>query len=315
MNIVFLDQSTITLGDIDFSGLQALGKYREYANSTEAQILERAADAEVIVANKAPITQAVIDALPKLKLVAIVATGYNNVALPAARNKNVAVCNVSGYAVSTVPQHAFALILNLVTKAYKYYNDIQNGKWHDASSFTLLSYPTSELAGKTIGIIGFGAIGRQVAKIAEAFSMRVLAFDVCELKDCGYKSVDLDTLLKNSDVVTLHCPLTEQTKNLIDAAALAKMKKTALLINTARGGIVDEQALARALNSGELAGAGVDVLTQEPPKNGNVLFTAKNIVLTPHSAWSTLEARQRLIDETVGNIKAFFAGSPRNVVS
>ncbi|MHB9071402.1 MAG: D-2-hydroxyacid dehydrogenase [Sedimentisphaerales bacterium] len=315
MNIVFLDKATITLNDIDFTGIQSLGAYCEYHNSTESQVLERATDADVIIANKAPITKLVIEMLKKLKLVSIVATGYNNVDIAAARLKGVTVCNVAGYAGSTVPQHTFALILNLVTNAYKYYSDIQNGKWHNAASFTLLSYPTSELAGKTIGIIGFGAIGRQVAKIAEAFDMRVLVFDVCEIKDGKYKSEDLDTLLTNSDIVTLHCPLTEQTKNLIDASALSKMKRTALLINTARGGIVDEHALAGALNSGKLAGAGVDVLTQEPPKNGNILFTAKNVILTPHSAWSTIEARQRLIDETVRNIKAFFEGNPRNVVS
>lgn len=315
MNLTFLDQATITLGDIDFSGIQALGTYREYPNSTESQVIERAANADVIIANKAPITKLVLETLKKIKLVAIVATGYNNVDIAAARLKGVTVCNVAGYAVSTVPQHTFALILNLVTKAYQYYRDIQSGKWHDAASFTLLSYPTFELAGKTIGIIGFGAIGRQVAKIAEAFDMRVLIFDLCDLKDSRYKRVDLDTLLKSSDVITLHCPLTEQTQNLIDAAALAKMKRTALLINTARGGIVDEQALANALNSGRLAGAGIDVLTQEPPKNGNILLTAKNVILTPHSAWSTVEARQRLIDETVRNIKAYFEGNPQNVVS
>jgi glycerate dehydrogenase len=315
MNIVFLDRATITLDDIDFSGIRSLGTYCEYPNSTEEQVIERAAEADVIIANKAPITKLVLNTLKKLKLIAIVATGYNNVDIAAARLKDVTVCNVAGYAVSTVPQHTFALILNLVTKAYKYYSDIQNGKWHDATSFTLLSYPTYELAGKTIGIVGFGAIGRQVAKIAEAFDMRVLAFDVCEFKNSRYESVDLDTLLKNSDIVTLHCPLTEQTRNLIDAVALSKMRKTALLINTARGGIVDEHALADALNSGRLAGAGFDVLTQEPPKNGNILFMAKNVILTPHSAWSTIEARQRLIDETVRNIKAFFESDPRNVVS
>jgi glycerate dehydrogenase len=315
MNIVFLDQATITLGDIDFSGIRSLGTYREYPNSAESQVLERATDAKVIIVNKTPITKQTLESLKKLKLVTIVATGYNNVDIPAARRNSIAVCNVAGYAGSTVPQHTFALILNLVTKAYRYYNDIQNGKWQDASSFTLLSYPTRELAGKTLGVIGFGAIGRQVARIAEAFDMRVLAFDISEIKDCGYTRVDLDTLLKNSDIVTLHCPLTEQTKNLIDAAALAKMKNNAILINTARGGIVDEYALANALNSDRLGGAGVDVLTQEPPTKGNILFTAKNIILTPHSAWSTLEARQRLIDETAKNITAFFENKPRNLVS
>jgi glycerate dehydrogenase len=315
MNIVFLDQATITLGDIDFSGIRSLGTYREYPNSTEAQVLERAANADVIIANKAPITKMVLETLKSLKLISVVATGYNNVDISAARRNNITVCNVAGYAGSTVPQHTFALILNLVTKAYKYYNDIQNGKWHDATSFTLLSYPTYELAGKTIGIIGVGAIGRQVAIIAEAFGMHILAFDICKIRDDRYTNVDLDTLLKNSDVITLHCPLTEQTKNLIDATALAKMKKTAILVNTARGGIVEEQALAEALNSGRLGGAGFDVLTQEPPQNGNILFTAKNIILTPHSAWSTLEARQRLIHETVRNIAAFFENNPRNVVS
>lgn len=316
MDILFLDESTITLNDdMDFSGIKALGQYVSYPNSAEEDIPARAKDADVIIANKAPMTRRVIAALPKLRLITVIATGYNNVDLDAARAAKVTVCNVAGYAAQTVPQHTFALILNLATRAYQYHADVLAGKWQSASSFTLLTYPTFELAGKTIGIIGFGAIGRGVARIAEAFHMKVLAHDAMGIHDARYPNTDLDRILREADIVTLHVPLSEKTRNLIDAAALAKMKKTALLINTARGGIVDEAALADALNAGRLAGAGVDVLTHEPPRDGNVLLTARNTIITPHSAWSTREARQRLVDETAENIRAFAAGKPRNVVS
>jgi len=315
MNIVFLDQSTITLDDIDFSSLADLGNYIAFPNSAESQIVERAADAEVIIANKAPMTRTVLSSLPKLRLICVIATGYNNVDLPSARERKITVCNVAGYAARTVPQHVFALVLNLATQAYRYHADVMAGRWCQAPTFTLLTYPTFELAGKTIGIVGFGIIGRGVAKIAEAFGMHVLAFDAAGIRDNRYPNTPLDDLLKKADIVTLHCPLTDQTRNLIDADALAKMKKSAILINTARGGIVDEQALADALNQGRLAGAGVDVLTTEPPRNGNVLLQAKNIIITPHSAWSTREARQRLVDETAENIRAFTQGRPRNVIA
>jgi glycerate dehydrogenase len=315
MHIVFLDENTVTLDDIDFSSLQALGSYTGFADSSEDEIIERAKDAEVIIANKAPITRNVLNKLPKLKLVTVVATGYNNVDAKAAKEKGVRVCNVPGYATNSVAQHTFALILNLAIKAYVYHNDVQAGKWQSATSFNLLTYPTFDLAGKTIGIIGFGAIGREVAKIAEAFGMKVLVNDVAEIKDDKYLNTDLDELLKQSDIVTLHCPLTQDNHNLIDAAALSGMKRTSLLINTARGGLVDEQALSEALNSGQITGAGVDVLSQEPPKTGSLLIDAKNIIVTPHSAWSTFEARQRLIDETARNIKAFMQGQSRNVVA
>ena len=314
MKIVFLDETTVTLNDIDFLPLQCLGDYIGYDNSTIEQTLERAVDADIVIVNKVLITKQILEELNNLKFIAVIATGYNNVDIQAARDKNVRVCNVTGYAATTVPQHTFALILNLATKAYQYHTDVVAGKWQQASSFTLLTYPTFELAGKTIGIIGFGVIGRGVAKIAEGFGMKVLAYDISEIKDSKYKNSDLDVLLRNSDVITVHCPLTEKTKNLVDEKAISKMKKTAVLINTARGGIVDEQAMADALNSGRLAGAGVDVLIKEPPKNGNVLLGAKNIIITPHSAWSTVQARQRLVDETAANIKAFIERQPRNVV-
>ena len=220
----------------------------------------------------------------------------------------------AGYAAGSVPQHTFALILNLATKAYLYDADIKSGAWKKASSFTLLTYRTFELAGKTIGIIGFGTIGRGVARIAEGFGMKVLAHDAYGIKDSKYPNTDLDTIFKESDIVTVHSPLTEETRDLIDSGALAKMKKTALVINTARGGIVNEKALGEALEAGTIAGAGVDVLTVEPPKKGNILIQAKNVIMTPHSAWSTREARQNLVDETAENIKAFIEGRERNVV-
>ena len=315
MNIVFADESTVTLGDTDFTPLRSLGQYSGYANSTESEIIERASEADVVIANKAPITRTVLESLPKVKLVAVIATGYNNVDVPAAKQRGVCVCNVPGYAAETVPQHAFALILNLATRAYQYHADVLAGAWQRASSFTLLSYPTFELSGKTIGIIGFGAIGRGVAQLATAFGMEVLVYDPYAGTPEGAKTVELDDLLRRADVVTVHCPLTEATRNLIDEAALARMKSSALLINTARGGIVNEEALAEALHAGRLAGAGVDVLTEEPPSSGNVLLSARNVILTPHSAWSTVEARQRLVDRTAENIEAFGAGRPQNVVA
>jgi glycerate dehydrogenase len=315
MTIVFLDEATVTLNDIAFDGLKALGAYTGYPNSNEEEIIARAAAAEAVIANKTPLTARVIAALPRLKLITVIATGYNNVDLAAAAARGVAVCNVAGYAVTTVPQHTFALILNLATQAYRYHADIAAGAWQRSPAFTLLTYPTWELAGKNIGIVGYGAIGRGVARIAQGFGMEVLAYDTAPIKDPAVRVVELDALLRQADVVTVHCPLTDRTRNLIDAAALAKMKPTAILINTARGGIVDEQALAQVLNAGRIAGAGVDVLTREPPREGNVLLGAKNVILTPHSAWSTVEARQRLVDETAANIKAFMAGRPRNIVN
>ena len=314
IKIVFLDESTVTQGDIDFSGLKCLGMYKGYSNSNEEQIIKRASDAEIVIVNKAPMNRKVLQALEKLRLITVIATGYNNVDLQTAKEKGIRVCNVAGYAANSVPQHTFALILNLATKVYLYDGDVKSGKWQNASSFTLLSYPTFELAGKIMGIIGFGAIGKGVARIAEGFGMKVLAYDAYGIKDRRYSNTDLNTIFRKSDIITVHCPLTKETQNLINAKALSKMKKTALVINTARGGIVDEPALAKALNTGRIAGAGIDVLTEEPPKKGNVLIHAKNIIITPHSAWSTREARQKLVDETANNIRTFLKGRKRNIV-
>lgn len=317
MKIVFLDQSSIVLdNDMDFSSIEVLGEFVSYPNSTKSEAIERAKDAETVIVNKVQMTREVISHLPQLKHIAVIATGYNNVDLKAAKEKGITVSNVSGYARYSVPQHAFALILNLVTRAYRYHNDIANGAWSRSPNFTLLTYPTFELRGKTLGIIGFGAIGKNVARIARAFDMKVLIHDVVEIDDPEYQNYSLDELLSHSDIITIHCPLTPQTSNLIDAKALKKMKNTAILINTARGGIVDEEALIDALKKREIAGAGFDVLSQEPPKPDHPLLQSiKNLILTPHSAWSTREARQTLINEVAENIKAFVEGRKRNIVN
>ncbi|MHC4394211.1 MAG: D-2-hydroxyacid dehydrogenase [Planctomycetota bacterium] len=318
MRIVFLDESTITLNsDMDFSSIKALGELVCYANSSEAEAIERAGGAEMVIVNKVPMTKKVMKALPGLKHIAVIATGYNNVDISAAKAAGIRVTNVSGYAKDCVPQHTFALLLNLATRAWEYNRDIRNGQWQKSSTFTLLRYPTFELAGKTIGIVGFGAIGRGVAHIAEAMGMEVMAYDVVDLKDGEYKKSksSLDEIFEKADVVTLHCPLTVDNKYMINRAVLEKMKSSAVLINTARGPLVDQAALAEALNNDEIAGAGIDVLEEEPPRDNPLLGNVKNLIMTPHSAWSTREARQRLIDEVAENIKAFSQGRGRNIVN
>jgi glycerate dehydrogenase len=315
MNITFLDRATIDLGDIDFSSIESCGSLVSYPVSNSEEILLRSGIADVIITNKAKITQQVIESCKNLRLITVIATGYNNVDTESAWKKGITVCNVAGYAKNTVPQHTFALILNLATKVYKYHNDVMSGEWQNAKMFTLLKYPTFELFGKTIGIIGFGVIGQAVAKIAMGFGMNVIYYDTYIPENKIYTSSDLKTLLKESDIVTIHCPLTKATNNLIGRNELSVMKPSALLINTARGGIVNETALTEALNNNSIAGAGTDVLSGEPPAKGNPLLSAKNCIITPHSAWSTVEARQTLVNETAGNIRAFMNGEKRNVVN
>ncbi|MCE5345288.1 MAG: D-2-hydroxyacid dehydrogenase [Bacteroidales bacterium] len=315
MNIIFLDRATIDLDDINFSSIKACGHFVSYPNSTGEEIILRSRNADIIISNKAPITQEVMEACKNLRLITVIATGYNNVDIDSAKKRGITVCNVAGYAKNTVPQHTFSLILNLATKVYKYYHDVKSGDWQNATMFTLLKYPTFELYGKTLGIIGFGVIGQAVARIATGFGMKVIYYDSYVPENNIYDSADLKTLLKVSDIVTIHCPLNKETLNLIGKDELSVMKPSALLINTARGGIVNETALAEALNKQVIAGAGIDVLSEEPPVKGNALLSAKNCIITPHSAWSTIEARQTLVDETARNIMAFLNGEKRNVVN
>ncbi len=316
MTGIFLDTASIQRGDLDFTRLSAAWPNWKYHDSTPTdQVAQRIAHAEVVVSNKAYIGADALATATKLKLICIIATGTNNVDLKAAQARGVAVCNVTGYAPPSVSQHVFMLILALVTQLEKYRTAVKDGAWQRASGFSMLDYPIWELAGKTLGIVGYGSLGQAVARIGEAFGMRVIiAARLGQGASAG--RVPLHDLLSNADVVSLHCPLNEQTQGLIGARELALMQPHALLINTARGGIVDEAALAQALREHRIGGAGVDVLTVEPPVNGNVLLAADipNLIVTPHIAWASREARQRLVDEVAMNIAAFLRGELRNRV-
>lgn len=316
MNIAFLDSHTLSLnGDIDFSALKSLGNYKGYSLNNKDNVIPYCEGVHTVIVNKIILNRDIIKKLPDLELIAVIATGYNNVDTETAKENNVKVVNVPDYAANSVSQHVFSLILNLVTKAYLYNEDVKNGEWSNSANFGLLKYHTFELDEKVIGIIGYGAIGKSVAEIASGFGMKVIVNDIKDISNTGFKNYSLDYILKNANVVSIHCPLNSRTKNMIDSAALRKMKKSAILINTSRGGIVNESDLALALNSGEIAGAGVDVLSEEPPSSSNPLLqNVKNLIVTPHTAWSTIEARQRMVDITVENIKAYLEGKVHNVV-
>lgn len=317
MKVVFLDEATISLnGDMDMGPLEAVGELVCYPRSSPQQIEERCAAAEAVIVNKVKIDAAFFEKCPSVRYVAVIATGYNNVDLAAARAHGVDVSNVFGYGRFAVPQHAFALLLNLAGQVLRYARDVEAGEWAAQDSFTLLRYPTVELAGKTLGIVGFGAIGRGSARIAEGFGMNVLPHDAYGFEEPPYKNHHLEELLEASDAISVHCPLTDQTRSLFNAAAFRRMKKTAFLVNTARGGIVNEDDLLWALTAGEIAGAALDVMEEEPPRASALLSAGlPNLIATPHAAWSAREARQRLINETARNLEAFAAGARRNVVN
>jgi glycerate dehydrogenase len=313
---VFLDRDTVDTGDLDFSGLETSSpEWRFYHVTAPEETAERIRDASVVITNKAVLDARLLDDAGRLKLVCVAATGTNNIDLDAARRLGIGVCNVRAYATPSVAQHVFALILALTRKLNEYGRAVREGRWQNAPHFCLLDYPMRELEGLTLGIVGYGELGHAVARIAEAFGMNVLLAQ----RPGGPSQAGrtpLPDLLRQVDVLSLHCPLTPQTRGLIGADQLALMKPDALLINTARGGIVDEQSLADALRAGNLGGAGVDVLTVEPPSGGNPLLAGDipNLIVTPHVAWASRESRQRLIDEVAANIQTFLTGEPRNRV-
>jgi glycerate dehydrogenase len=287
--------------------------YKEYESTwTPEEIVDRLKDASIAIINKVPMRADTLKQLPKLKLIAVAATGTDVVDKAYCKANGITVVNIRNYAFNTVPEHVIALIFALRRNLLAYVEDVRAGRWGKVDQFCFFDHPIRDVAGSTLGVIGFGALGKSVAKRAEALGMRVLPFDVFPQPGL----VDLETVLKESDVITLHVPLTPETKNMIGAKELKMMKPTAILINTARGGLVDEAALAQALKDGTIAGAGFDVLTKEPPKEGNILLELElpNFILTPHVAWASQEAMQILADQLIDNIDAFVGGSPQNVV-
>ena len=315
MHGVFLDRGSLGDDGVDFSGFdQALPRWQYHHATPPDEVARRIAAARVVVTNKVAVDADAMAGAKHLRLVCVIATGTNNIDMDAARRLGVTVCNVPGYATNSVVQLVYALLLALYTHLPEYHQAVRDGRWQRSEQFCLLDYPIHELAGKVMGIVGYGELGRAVGHVAAAFGMEVVIAEGVGGRLPG--RVPLARLLPRVDVLSLHCPLTPQTRGLIGERELSRMKPTAVLINTARGGIVDEAALARALRDGVIAGAGVDVLTQEPPAAGNPLLASEvpNLILTPHIAWASLEARQRLVDEVTRNISAFLAGRPRNVV-
>lgn len=314
---VFLDHSSLDLGDLDMTPLQnAFGEFRVHDRSAPEQIVERLQGAQVAIVNKTQITAATLAACPDLKLVLISATGTNNVDLAAAREHGVTVCNCQGYGTPSVAQHTLMLLLALATRLPDYQRDVAAGLWQKSPQFCLLDYPIVELEGKTLGVLGHGELGGAVVKLAEAFGMRVLLGQIPG-RPARPDRLALAELLPQIDALTLHCPLNADTENMLGAKELQLMKPGAYVINTARGGLINEQALADTLRSGHLGGAATDVLTQEPPTQGNPLLAGDipRLIITPHSAWGSREARQRIVLQMAENAQTFFAGAACRVVS
>lgn len=312
MQAVFLDYQSLDQNDLDFSGLsQVFSHLALFASTSPEEVLSRIQNVDVVMTNKVKLDAAVLKQCPKLKLILISATGTNNVDLAQARAQGIVVCNCQGYGTAAVAQHTLMLMLNLATSFLKYDRAVRDGKWQQAQQFCLLDFPISELSGKTLGIVGFGELGQAVAKLAEAFGMKILVAQLPNRPSVQGRMA-LDELLAQVDFLSLHCPLTDETRDLIAEAELSKMKTSAFLINCARGGIVNEAALKAALINKSIAGAATDVLSVEPPVAGNLLLddSIPNLIITPHSAWGSVDARQRIVTQMIENLLAFQQGQP-----
>ncbi|MCK5914356.1 MAG: D-2-hydroxyacid dehydrogenase [Desulfuromusa sp.] len=316
MKIVVLDGYTLNPGDLDWAPLKKLGSCIIHPRTDTEQIIERANDAEVLLTNKTVLSAETLALLPKVKYIGVLATGVNVVDLEAAKKHNIIVSNVPGYSTQSVAQMVFALLLEMTLQVGHHAGLVQRGDWATCADFSFRDRPLIELAGKTLGIVGYGQIGQQVAQIARAFGMKVLVRTAHPEKyqETAIDFVDIDKLFSDADIISLNCPLTDETHTLVDAAHLARVKQGALLINTGRGQLINEEAVAEALEEGYLGGYATDVLSQEPPSEDNPLFSAPNCLITPHIAWATAEARQRLLDIVVANIVAFQNGTPKNRV-
>ncbi|WP_282779388.1 D-2-hydroxyacid dehydrogenase [Phaeodactylibacter xiamenensis] len=317
MKIIALDGRTLNPGDLSWEGLSNFGEYEIHDFTPKEQVVERGRPADILLVNKVVLGKDELAQLPNLKCICVTATGYNNVDLQAARERGIPVCNAVGYSTDSVAQHVFALLLALTNKVYQHHISVQAGEWQRSDDFAYTLHTLPELAGKIFGIYGFGRIGQRVADLAQAFGMKILATHKHPERDArpGVEFVSLEELFERSDVISLHAPLSEANREIVNAQLLQRMKSTAYLINTGRGGLIQEADLKLALQEKQLAGAALDVLSTEPPKEGNVLINAPNCILTPHLAWASLEARQRLMDITLNNIRAFQAGAPQNVVN
>ena len=313
MKIVILEGNAVNPGDLSWDVFKDFGSVTVYPRTQPEDAVERIGDAEIIFINKFPVTAELLDACPSVKLICVLATGYNVVDCQAAKTRGVTVCNVPAYGTDAVAQFTVSLLLELCHRIGHHSEAVHNGKWAECPDFCFWDTPQMELAGKTFGIIGYGRIGQAVAKIASALGMHILAYTRTPKK--GDEYVDLDTLLAKSDVISLHCPLTADNTQLINESTIAKMKPGAILLNTARGGLVNEQALADALKSGTLRGAAVDVVSHEPISPDNPLLSAPNCIITPHMAWAPIESRQRIIDCTYKSITGYLNGQPVNVVN
>ena len=314
---VFLDYTSLDLGDLDLDPLRrAFGDVQLCADTTPANVIERLQGASVAISNKALLNAQTLAACPELKLILVAATGTNNVDLEAARALGITVANCQGYGTPSVAQHTLGLLLALATRLVDYNKAVADGQWQQAKQFCLLDFPIVELEGKTLGLFGHGELGSAVARLAEAFGMRVLVGQIPG-RPARDDRLSVDELLPQVDALTFHCPLTEHTRNFIGARELALLKPGAFVVNTARGGMIDEQALADALRSGHLGGAATDVLSVEPPRDGNPLLGADipRLIITPHSAWGSREARQRIVGQLAQNAEAFFNGTALRVVS
>lgn len=318
MKIVVLDGYTLNPGDISWEGMEAFGDVTVYDRTKAEEVVERIGDAEVVYTNKTPITKDTLDACPNVKFIGVLATGYNIVDIAAAKEKGIPVSNIPTYGTAAVSQYAIALLLELCHHIGEHSDAVKAGEWTSNPDWCFWKYPLVELDGKTMGIIGFGRIGQDTGKIAQALGMKVLAYDAfkrpeLESETCHY--VDLDTLLKESDVISLHCPLFPDTEGIINKDTIAKMKDGVMIINDSRGPLIVEKDLREALDSGKVAGAAVDVVSTEPIEMDNPLIGAKNVIITPHIAWAPKESRQRLMNIAVDNLKCYVENKPQNVVN
>jgi glycerate dehydrogenase len=317
MKIIVLDGYTENPGDLSWSVFEALGEFKVYDRTPADKITERIGEADAVITNKTPISRDTLDSCPRVKYIGVLATGYDIVDIVAAKEKSIPVCNIPTYGTAAVGQFAIALLLEICHHTGHHANAVRDGRWENNADWCFWDYPLIELAEKTMGIIGFGRIGQVTGKIAKALGMKVIAFDEFE-NETGKAIADyvsLDQLFAESDVITLHCPLFPPTRGIINKTNITKMKDGVIILNNSRGPLVVEQDLADALNSGKVYAAGLDVVSTEPIKGDNPLIKAKNCIITPHISWASRESRQRLMDIAVGNLRAFIAGKPINVVN